>query len=162
AGVDVLDTEDSPGEPVVQTRQPEHVAQVLVRAARRDAGGHGDSVERVDHAFDGREFRLECLLIECFELLVPAGGQLAAQVGLDPGLGVPVGAPDESLDHLGLAERPAQLAQYDHVHLDRQALAVDEYAITIEDQQFDGHYLTIEAVSAGSETYSVSPVATWQ
>ncbi len=151
ASGDVLRTEDPPLEPLVQACQPERVAQVLVSAARRDAARQGDRVECLQHAFDGSELGLERLSVERLYLLFPVDRQLASEVRLDCGLGVAVGAPDEPLDHLRLAERPSQLAQHQHVHLDRQALAVDEHAIAIEDHESDGPGGEVGQLSFGYE-----------
>ena len=67
----------------------------------------------------------------------PTRGQPAAQVRLDHGMGLTVRAPDEALDHLRLAQRPAELVQRLQVDLDRQALRVDQHAVAIEDHQLD-------------------------
>ena len=47
--------------------------------------------------------------------------------------------PDKTLDNLGLAHRPAKLAQHLDLDPDRQPLAVDEHAVAVEDHQLDAH-----------------------
>jgi hypothetical protein len=45
------------------------------------------------------------------------------------------GAPDEARRHLGLAERPAELAEHLGLDADREALAVDEDTVAVEDHE---------------------------
>jgi len=133
----VLRAEDPAREALVQAGQAEHVSQIVVRATRRHALRQLDRVDRLHHAVDGSELGRERLPVEGPIPLVPVRGQLPTEMGLDCGAGVSVRAPDEPLDYLSLAQRPAQLPKRLDVHLDRQALRVDQHAVAIEDHQLD-------------------------
>ena len=163
---DVLGAEDPAIEPLVQAGEPERVSHMVVGAARCDARGQRDPVERLKDSVHWRERVCERLAVAVLDRLVEPIGKAVPEVGLDLRPRVSVRAADEPVDHLALAERPAQLAQHLHIHFDGQALAVDQHAIAIEDHEFDRtrhqwlQRLVTDAVSAGSGTTLVSPVAT--
>jgi hypothetical protein len=57
---------------------------------------------------------------------------------LERGLHKFVRAPDEPIDHVCLAQQPAQLAEHQHVYFDRETLAIEQYAVAVEDHEFNG------------------------
>ena len=79
--------------------------------------------------------------------VVPVGNPLAEKV-------TDAAAPDEAVDHFLLRHRPAELREHLHVDTNRQALAVHEHPVTVEDEELDAH---TTAARARSSTVTPGP-----
>ena len=90
-------------------------------------------MQGLDDAVDRGELCRERRPVALCGLLGPVRGQLAPDVRLDLLEHVRVGAAEEPFRDLGLGQLPAELGQQRDLKPDRDALAVDEHAVTVED-----------------------------
>ena len=79
----------------------------------------------------------ERVTVERLELVLPIGGQRTADVCLDVRGDRRGRATDKPLDDLVFRQRPTQPPQDQRVDPDRDAFAVDEHSVAVEDHQLD-------------------------
>ena len=129
----VVDAEDSPIESVIEPSRGQSEPHPFVSATRRHADWDRDLAECVNHTWHGRKLSLEHLAITGFELKVPI--DTATQMSLDLLVHVGSGSTHESLNDVSLGERPSEARQDLSLGANCQALAVDQDAIAVEDDQ---------------------------
>jgi hypothetical protein len=78
------------------------------------------------------------LAVQLLEPLRPGRGRILAEPSRDLVADGRVRAPDEAGHDLVLGQRPAQLGSEGDLHACGDALAVDQYAVTVEYDEFDG------------------------
>jgi len=138
---DLAGAEDAALEALVQAGEPQRVPEHLVAAAGGHAGGRGDAVQRLDDAVDRGELGVERRPVAAVEPVLPVSRQAVAQPVQDLLGHEGLRAAHEPLDHLGLAQRPAELGEDGGLHANREALAVDQDAVAVEDDELQrlGH-----------------------
>src|SRR6266498_2915803 len=138
--------------------QAERQAHLFVAAAGRHACGNSDPVECLDDAVHRRKLGLVGLSVEVFELALPVSGKRTPEVSLDFLDHVRVRPAYEALDHLGFRDRPAKPGEDVNVDSNRDAVAVDQDPVAIEDDQFEqlDQAVSREKPAKSGECYSGS------
>src|SRR6266540_1361057 len=156
----LADAEDATLEARVQACEPERVPHLVVAAARRHAGGRADPVEGLDDAVDRSELGLEGLPVEMLELVLPILGETASELGFDLSDHELVRSAHEALDQLRLADRPTELCEHADVDPHRDAVAVHQHSVAIENDELErpGHPGTLglagEKAAKSCDSYS--------
>ena len=129
--------EDPAFEAGEQTGQDQPEPDVLRRSTRGHAVRDGDLVERLHDAVHRSEVRLECLTVAVLVPLIPIVRERAPQMSRHvPGHG-PLRPAQEPFHHLVLGHVPTELCQNDAVDGNRDALAVHQHAVAVEDDQLE-------------------------
>jgi hypothetical protein len=120
---------------------------VPMATAAGTANPRGCPVQRLHDAVHRAELGLERRPVAAVEPLLPAVRQPPAQPVQHCLDHEGLRAAHEPLDHLGLAQRPAELGEGGGLLADRQALAVDQHAVAVEDDQLQwpGHAGSVRA-----------------
>src|SRR4029453_16058990 len=149
---DLVAAEDAALEAPVEAGVAQGEAELVVAAAGGDTGRCGglDLVEGVQDAVHRDQLGGVGLPVPPVELVLPVARQPVPELGLDRLVHVLGGPAHQALDDGGLAQRPAELGQELRLDPDGEALAVDQYAVAVEDDQVEapGHARQLPSASA--------------
>ena len=129
----LVDAEDSPIESVIEPSRAQGEPHPFVGSTRRHADWCRDLAECVNHTRHWRKLSLEHRAITRFEFKVPI--EAATQMSLDLLVHVGSGSTDESLNDVSFGEWPSEARKNLNFGANCEALAVDQNAITVEDNQ---------------------------